>query len=261
MGLKHHRRVALLSAACLLTLALFSWADEPSASLLPPGKKIAPVVPASSSSDSDNKSTKSRQRDPNFKYPPTYSSSHGGTVLPELSQAWKKVSGIRLIGSSETKPPEKTAESPPEVATPELTQVGKRSIIANDSIPLSIIPTQPVRIVQAPAWRWYGYGAPVPGSNPYAPSGVYATVYPNWYHQNGSTPGAIPRPLAPIVYPTQPAELPAPKPTNAEPPPLKDKTSLAPPVASSELLPVHWSPVEPEPRPSAGLDFPVRSSR
>jgi hypothetical protein len=48
-----------------------------------------------------------------------------------------------------------------------------------------------------PAWKWYGYGTPTPGSNPLAPAGVYGTVPGGWYTASGATPGAVP--------PTRPA--------------------------------------------------------
>ena len=54
----------------------------------------------------------------------------------------------------------------------------------------------------APAWKWYGYGAPTPGRNPYAPGGAYPVVPADWHTASGATPGAIPmarlEPLRPM---------------------------------------------------------------
>jgi hypothetical protein len=44
-----------------------------------------------------------------------------------------------------------------------------------------------------PAWKWYGYGTPIPGRNPLAPTGTYQTVPQTWYTASGTTPGAIPK--------------------------------------------------------------------
>lgn len=44
-----------------------------------------------------------------------------------------------------------------------------------------------------PAWKWYGYGTPTPGRNPFAPNGTYQTVPSAWHTASGTTPGAIPK--------------------------------------------------------------------
>jgi hypothetical protein len=46
-----------------------------------------------------------------------------------------------------------------------------------------------------PAYRWYGYGSPTPGANPYAPTGLSPRASANWYSQTGATPGAFPVPV------------------------------------------------------------------
>jgi hypothetical protein len=104
---------------------------------------------------------------------------------------------------------------------------------------------------EAPAWRWYGYGAPVPGRNPYAPEGFYAPVHPNYYYQTGATPGAIPRPLQPPVMmqpqtqskPSVPT-LPPPLPTTAEPPRLMQGPSLAPATSGVDNIDSNVRPVK-----------------
>lgn len=47
-----------------------------------------------------------------------------------------------------------------------------------------------------PAYRWYGWGTTTPGTNPYAPSGLYPRGSGNWYAQTGATPGAFPVPVS-----------------------------------------------------------------
>ena len=46
-----------------------------------------------------------------------------------------------------------------------------------------------------PAYRWYGYGTPTAGANPYAPNGRYPQASESWYTQTGATPGAFPVPV------------------------------------------------------------------
>jgi hypothetical protein len=126
-------------------------------------------------------------------------------------------------------------------------------------------PTAPVNV--SPAWKWYGYGEPTPGANPYAPRGFYNGVSNDWHLQSGTTPGAIPcaslgNPL--INVPDE--ELPKPK--NDKPelkdPPKKEETEFKPidpkdPKDSKEpkdkpkedLSDVSWQPV-----PPASLRFP-----
>jgi hypothetical protein len=87
------------------------------------------------------------------KYPPAFSSQRNKT-FPVLGGLWNRTFGSATTEAAVTK------TQPPSVA--------------------------------APMWRWYGYGAPTPGRNPYAPQGTYAPVNPNWYAQSGATPGAIP---------------------------------------------------------------------
>lgn len=46
-----------------------------------------------------------------------------------------------------------------------------------------------------PAYRWYGYGTPTTGANPYAPNGRYPQASESWFAQTGATPGAFPVPV------------------------------------------------------------------
>lgn len=68
-----------------------------------------------------------------------------------------------------------------------------------------------------PAYRWYGYGTPAPGTNPYAPTGRYPQGSASWYTQTGATPGAFPIPVGggaltpyepPVVVQSLPQEPP-----------------------------------------------------
>jgi hypothetical protein len=56
-----------------------------------------------------------------------------------------------------------------------------------------------------PAYRWYGYGTPTAGANPYAPTGRYPQASGTWFAQTGATPGAFPVPVGGMpVTPREP---------------------------------------------------------
>ena len=57
-------------------------------------------------------------------------------------------------------------------------------------------PPPPGQYAGVPAYRWYGYGSPTPGANPYAPTGLSPRGSANWYQHSGATPGAFPVPVA-----------------------------------------------------------------
>lgn len=57
-----------------------------------------------------------------------------------------------------------------------------------------------------PAYRWYGYGTPTAGANPYAPTGRYPQASGTWFAQTGATPGAFPVPVGGM--PVTPREQP-----------------------------------------------------
>lgn len=69
-------------------------------------------------------------------------------------------------------------------------------------------PPQPPQGVYAgpPAYRWYGYGTPTAGANPYAPTGRYPQASGTWFSQTGATPGAFPVPVGGM--PVTPREQP-----------------------------------------------------
>ncbi|WP_162656134.1 hypothetical protein [Tuwongella immobilis] len=70
-----------------------------------------------------------------------------------------------------------------------------RSLAAAESpmgLPGASMPGGPTMVSNKPAYRWYGYGAPTPGANPYAPTGVYSPPPTDWFSKSGATPGAIP---------------------------------------------------------------------
>jgi uncharacterized protein YceK len=123
----------------------------------------------------------SLRAEPTRAYPPTYSSSKMPWYDPAGWFTGKK-SETAAKTVSETKPAEPPA--PSAIPAPPVSGVGNAHI---------------------PAWKWYGYGAPTPGNNPYAPSGIYAVVPGNWYPSTGTTPGAIP---LPYVNPARLVDLP-----------------------------------------------------
>lgn len=68
-------------------------------------------------------------------------------------------------------------------------------------------PPAPGTYAGPPAYRWYGYGSPTPGANPYAPTGLSPKGSASWYVQTGATPGAFPVPVR-VDPPTQSYEPP-----------------------------------------------------
>src|SRR6266545_3789971 len=167
--------------ASVMGLALCACASaQPRAELLPP---VAPktFVPRASSApilpDDDPPPSKPRQRTADTAYPPTYSSSK-----PTFWNRFVKVfDGDEPKPASQPHPIEKSPE--PRIATAQ----NPVQTMAQPIRPVSAPSTVP------PAWKWYGYGAPIPGSNALAPTGRYGAVQPSWYMQTGATPGAIPK--------------------------------------------------------------------
>lgn len=110
-------------------------------------------------------------------------------------------------------------------------------------------PSKPVANVPpgamgAPAWKWYGYGTPLPGNSQYAPS-----VPGNWYSSTGATPGAIPEtqtgvvvvdPFHPPSFATEP--LPTRVPIITNPPSSVRETIVVPPVGGPSLPGVGKAP-------------------
>lgn len=128
-----------------------------------------------------------------------------------------------------------------------------------------------------PAYRWYGYGSPTPGTNPYSPSGQYPKASANWYAMTGATPGAFPVPVTvggrpsgfePPAYASSPpadgyhltgtriptADVARPRTEHTEPPrpvatsepqvPYGSGSVIATPPQASDLNPdLQWQPV------------------
>lgn len=96
-----------------------------------------------------------------------------------------------MFGSKPTPPPPTAPQQPPMTG-------GYR--------PPDPTPTKPPPGVYAgtPAYRWYGYGTPTAGANPYAPEGRYPQASDTWFTQTGATPGAFPVPVGgPPVSPRE----------------------------------------------------------
>ena len=117
----------------------------------------------------------------------------------------------------------------------------------------------PGAYVGPPAYRWYGYGAPTPGANPFAPSGVYPKPSTNWLQQSGATVGAFPVPTpgavrTAVFEPAQPSlasQQPQPESTFF---PSSNRTA-EPPLPSNRIL----ASTAPRPTPVA-VDPPVIAS-
>jgi len=237
-------------------------AGEPAAALLPP--QSAPVQRASDGDviplDPVPDAPKIRPRPADFKFPPPYS-KRGKDV--SLAGMWDRIAGNEADAVDEEKlPPAPLQKTQVAVnvahghkATP---QAAVPQVVASPSSPIAPMAI-PRMAVAGPAWRWFGYGAPVPGRNPYAPDGVYAPVNPGYYFQTGATPGAIPAPLMPM-HPTLQA------PTTAEPPALMSRPEPADPnitaVSANDGAPsATLEPPIPFWKPTTGDAMPPLSSR
>ena len=209
-------RSCIAGAAIALAIASPSFGEDPAANLLPPQTTL-PRSSIRASGDglilpeTPEQSAKPTSRDPDFKYPETYSTTHKSGDFPVISSLWTKIAGGPASRNGDQKVVLNAQAPVKAVAAGHGAGHGEPVGIA----PLPVRPPAPL-----PAWRWYGYGAPVPGMNPLAPSGVYSTVNPNWYPQSGATPGAIPL--------THDAVLPFP--TDAEPPLAARRSRNVPPV-------------------------------
>lgn len=196
-----------------LGLVMSARADERPATMLPPQPAISHVpayVPRASgdsfvSGNVPSPTEQQRNRDPNFVYPPTYKETKRDNDPTSISGLWNRIIKGKPAASEEKQPAET------DVAKTTSHRHAQRQPAIQQS---------PVAAGPLPAWRWYGYGAPTPGRNIYAPDGVYGTVDPNYFNQNGSTPGAVP-----IV---QPHVLP--RPNSDEPPMMSGRPTLEPPV-------------------------------
>jgi hypothetical protein len=127
---------------------------------------------------------------------------------------------------------------------------------------------------ETPAWKWYGYGTPTPGTNPLAPNGSYLSVPGNWYPSVGATPGAVPAAGLMSIPGIVNDPTPIPKPTlplTKEPPivvvPPSDGPSLPRVNAPTSSIPpanVDWksasigSPAKAVEAPRASLRAPVK---
>ena len=141
-----------------------------------PRASSAPILP----DDEPPPPSKPKQRTADTAYPPTYSSSK-----PSLWNRFVKVfEGDEPKAASESNPMETSPQ--PRIAAVQPTGLNPVQTMAQP-----IRPASPSTV--PPAWKWYGYGAPIPGSNALAPTGRYGIVQPSWYTQTGATPGAIPK--------------------------------------------------------------------
>jgi hypothetical protein len=170
--------------------------------------------------------------------------------------AWRLLTGTdRPGGASYKKADPVVSETKPP------TQVAVLDGHHGAAVMTPVPPAMPIHAMdgQAPAWRWYGYGAPVPGSNPYAPEGVYGQVNPSWYFQSGATPGAIPMPPAPIApaMPLLPADLPQPSPAPTLPNP--NPTTAEPPRIMT--LPPQEQPMRPTIKQAQAIDAPASTEQ
>lgn len=182
-------------------------------------------------------------------YPPTYSSRKAPWYDP-----------LRIF----TSPPTTSTSTPITV---------EHKLLPKSSGPL------PTSSSETPAWKWYGYGTPTPGTNPLAPNGSYLSVPGNWYPSVGATPGAVPAVGLSSIPGVINDPTPTPKPTLSiakEPPlvvvPPSDGPSLPrvnPPMSSSPPASVDWksspasigSPAKAVQVPRASLRAPVKDER
>ena len=125
--------------------------------------------------------------------------------------------------------------------------------------------SQPAVYAGPPAYRWFGWGTTTPGSNPYAPQGLYPRGSANWYAQTGATPGAFPTPVVNPFRPSPGSEPPVylgsgvPPTTDAfgnpTPPPMVTSNGI-PPASSPAQTP---APRQPDYQPHP-MQYPVTRS-
>ncbi len=172
-------------------------------------------------------------------YPPPYKGGKQQPIFRELADRIERVSN-----DDKKNPPAPAKENSAPKTTPTPAPV---------TAPIQMNQFDPNR---KPAWRWYGYGGPVPGANPYAPSGHYAVVPPYWHAESGSTPGSVPstyiNPARPIGdYPPSKNELPKPNEKEKEKVPVFDDRDLKigglPPVPKGQGVSTPKPDGEPDP--------------
>ena len=165
-------------------------------------------------------------------------------------------------------PAKATRPSDPKPAQP-------TSLTGNAPPPAPPSPPPPQTYAGSPAYRWYGYGTPAPGTNPFAPEGRYPQAPGRWLTQTGATPGAFPVPAGGVpqesAIPQEPPprpgperwDTPPPRVALAETPRTGDTREPAMPSGSGVPLPsatggptpdVNWQPV------SAGSRVPIAAS-
>ena len=150
---------------------------------------------------------------------------------------------------------------------------------AGNVVPAGQVQSKPIPAAQVepgaagatPAWKWYGYGTPVPANSP------PATVPANWYTASGATPGAVPGGPIGTVPGLVPDPVPGPpvvrqESTFASSPDGPDlPTPVNPPPPTPPAPDANWSaatlrPPTPDPAaptadsaaPAAVLKLPVR---
>jgi hypothetical protein len=159
---------------------------------------------------------------PSRPYPPTYSSRKAPWYDP-----------FNLFSSSDKTPP---SAAPPPAAAPQ-----------SQPVPRTVV-TPAAGASAAPAWKWYGYGAPVPARNPVAPVGAYGAAPTG--RPISSLPGLVPDPVpGPKLIYTGPASATGPTSFAAGDGPAVP--SLLTPQAE-KFADVDWSPA-----PSATLKLPT----
>lgn len=215
----------VVAAGLGLFTTAFAFA-QPRAQLLPP-IAAKPYLPRASSEEvpipESAPTVKFPSRESGFVYPPTYSSGRMSREFPQLMALWNRVTKPieasdekKVTPQSASREPIKSIESSPKVIQQDpspqrVTPIPNRvyptqtatqmvqplQTIVKNPLPIpetdQTIQTTPAPSTVPPAWKWYGYGAAMPGTNSLAPTGRYGTVQPNWYGQTGATTGAIPK--------------------------------------------------------------------
>ena len=160
-------------------------------------------------------------RPPDFKYPETYSARARKKKYGFLFKSWEKITGWftpQRASASDRAPDIDPATFPHTPARGASQQSDPRQHQA-----------------VAPAWKWYGYGAPKPEG---ISSPAHSSLPPSdWYRSTGATVGAVPREANPRL--------------NPDPGMMTPAAALLPPVASDDSVP--------EPRndkPLATLEVP-----
>jgi hypothetical protein len=245
---------------------------EPAARLLP-AQPIDPAPTVSRAAAPDDRSGYQFQVPGAVPAPVYPASNRPMRSVPQPAQGDKPtgilsgaVSGVKSLFG---KPPEQTPPADAKPWWPSGEDYPKPTAGVRQVQTAQAVQPQPAPGLYAgpPAYRWYGYGSPTPGLNPYSPTGLYPKGSTNWYAQTGATPGAFPVPVSASQRPDgtePPTYVGVPQPSDGQYLPVSRSSYIAD-MPSSRPEPLRGTRVVAhspgrEPMMPSGAGTPVASS-